>query len=264
MPTFRDPLAENCKLYEYLWGKDSTLRDRIYSFTNVPHIRDGDNSMLRMLSLRVGEEGLQDAVLQLPCGLTDLLVRGSYEGALRMMNDSEASRQLVTVDVEKTNDDGTTYTIRMPIPGTRQKVNRAFIFSGHPGIGKTCFLSYVLVERLLKAQPTVLQTGSDIDGYFHILFDQSGVRRVTSYDDDCLRDTAIWALTDQKPRGLASVFEAHKWLVVVTSSPRLENHKRIKKNHASPVYYMPEWTWEEIAATSSVPHQVSGVCVQSC
>ena len=249
-------------LYKYLWGKDSSLRDRIYSFSNVPHIRDGENSMLRMLSLRVGEEGLQNAGLQLPCGLTDLLVRGSYEGALRLMNESEASRQLVTMNVEKRNDDGTTYTVRMPIPGTRQKVNRAFIFSGHPGIGKTCFLSYVLVERLLKAQPTVLQTGSDSDGYFHILFDQLGVRRVTSYDD-CLRDTAIWALTDQRPRGLASVFEYHRWLVVVTSSPRLENYKRIKKNHASPVYYMPEWTWEEVVAASSVPHLVSGVCVQS-
>ena len=263
MPSSGTHLAENRKLYEYLWGKDSSLRDRIYSFTDVPHIRDGDNSMLRMLTLPEGEEDLQNDGLQLPCGLPDLLVRGSYEGALRMMNESEASRQLVTRNVEKRNEDGTTYTMRMPIPGTRLKVNRAFIFSGHPGIGKTCFLSYVLVERLLKAQPTVLQIGSDVDGYFHLLFDQSGVRRVTSYDDDCLRDAAIWALTDQKPRGLASVFEAHKWLVVVTSSPRLENYKRIKKNYASPVYYMPEWTWEEVAAVSSVPHLVSGVCVQS-
>ena len=76
--------------------------------------------------------------------------------------------------------------MRMPIPGARQKVHRDSIFSDHPGIGKTCFLSYALLERLLKAQPTVLQTDSDVDGYFRILFDQSGVRRMSSYDDDCL------------------------------------------------------------------------------
>ena len=61
--------------------------------------------MLHILSLWVGEEGLQNAGLQLPCGLTDLLVRCPYEGVLRMMNVSEASRQLITRNVEKTNDD---------------------------------------------------------------------------------------------------------------------------------------------------------------
>ena len=112
---------------------------------------------------------------------------------------------------------------------------------------------HVLVERLLKAQPTVLQIGGDSDEYFHFLFDKLGVRPVLSCDDDPLNDSTIWALTDQKPRGIASSFDRHDWLVVVTSSPRREHYKKIKKHYAAPLYYMPEWTWEEIAAASSVP-----------
>ena len=70
-----------------------------------------------------------------------------------MMNEFEASqRRLVTINVEKSNDDENAYTVRLPIPGTRRKVHKAFIL-GHLGIGQTCFLSYVLAERFLGAQP---------------------------------------------------------------------------------------------------------------
>ena len=246
-------------LYKYLWGKDSSLRDCIYS----PHVcDDGGISHLCMLSLPLyenreeeGEDAAMSkgAFLTLPCGLRRLLVRDSYKGALRMMEDFEASRTPESIYTTKRKDDGTPYTVSSPIKGSRQKVDKAFIFTGHPGIGKTCFLSYVLVERLLKAQPTVLQIGGDSDDYYHFLFDKLGVRPVLSGDDDSLRDSAIWALTDQKPRGITSSFGCHNWLLVVTSSPRRENYKRVKKYCAAPLYYMPEWTWEEIAAASSAP-----------
>ena len=251
--------TEMHNLYRYLWGKDSSLRDRIYS----PHVRDdGGISHLCMLPLFLdegsGEDGddaamSESAVLNLPCGLHQLLVRDSYKGALRMMEDFEASRTPDSIYVRKRNHDETTYTVSRPIPGSRRKVDKAFIFSGHPGIGKTCFLSYVLVERLLKAQPTVLQIGADGGEYSCILFDKLGVRPILPDNDDSLRDTAIWALVDQTPRGLAASFDRHNWLVVITSSPRRENYKRVEKHYAAPVYYMPEWTWEEIAAASSVP-----------
>ena len=250
---------EMYNLYKYLWGKDSSLRNRIYS----PYVcDDGGISQLCMLSLPLDddrEKGGEDAAmserafLNLPCKLRRLLVRDSYKGALRMMEDFEASRRPEIGYITKRKDDGTPYTVSRPIKGSRQKVDKAFIFTGHPGIGKTCFLSYVLVERLLKAQPTVLQIGGDSDEYSHFLFDKLGVRPVLSCDDNSLNDSTIWALTDQKPRGIASSFDCHNWLVVVTSSPRRENYKKIEKHYAAPLYYMPEWTWEEIAAASSVP-----------
>lgn len=217
-------------LYNYLWGNDCSLCDRIYS----PYIcDDGGISHLCMLSLPFGkdrEEGGEDAAmsegafLNLPCGLSELLVRDPYKGALRMMEDFDASRVPASIYITKRKDDGTPYTVSRPIKGSCQKVDKAFIFTGHPGIGKTCFLSYVLVERLLKAKPTVLQIGGDSDDYSHILFDKLGVRPVLSGDDDSLRDSAIWALTDQKPRGIASCFDCHNWLLVVTSSPQRENY----------------------------------------
>ena len=125
-----------------------------------------------MLSLPLYEDREEDgedaamsegAFLNLPCGLNRLLVRDSYKGALRMMEDFGASRTPESIYITKRKDDGTPCTVSRPIKGSRQKVDKAFIFTGHPGIGKTCFLSYVLVGRLLKAQPTVLQIGGDSD-----------------------------------------------------------------------------------------------------
>ena len=92
-----------------------------------------------------------------------------------------------------------------------------------------CFLSYVLVEHLSGAQPTVLQIGSDSDEYSHILFDKSGIRPVLPNNDDSLRDSATWAPADQKPRDLASPFDCHNWLVVLTSQPRRENYKWVER-----------------------------------
>jgi hypothetical protein len=174
-----------------------------------------------------------------------------------MMDKFEASREVLDSNhlVIKYNDDGTTSYVSEPLPGgIRRRTDKGFIFSGQPGIGKTCFLSYVLVERLLKARPTVLQV-VDKDAFLHVLFNESGTHLVSSYNPSCT-DSAIWALTDQTPRGVASNFDHHNWLVVTTSSPRRENYHHMKKHYSMPLYYMPVWTWEEIAAASSVPHIV--------
>ena len=212
-------------LYKYLWGKDSSLRDRIYS----PYVcDDGGISQLCMLSLPLDDDREEDgedaamserAFLNLPCNLRRLLVRDSYKGALRMMEDSEASRTPEMGYITKRKDDGTPYTASRPIKGSRQKADKAFVFTGHPGIGKTCFLSCVLVERLLKAQPTVLQFGGDSDEYSHFPFDKLGVRPVLSCDDDSLKDSTIWALTDQN---LAALHP----LLTATSGLSLSRHHR--------------------------------------
>jgi hypothetical protein len=97
-----------------------------------------------------------------------------------MMDDFEASRKPNTV-VKKCNEDGTPSFVQKVVKGSRNRLNKGFIL-GHPGIGKMCFLSYVLVERLLKARPTVLQVGSDSDEYWHFLFDKSGVHLVSHGD----------------------------------------------------------------------------------
>ena len=241
--------------YDFLWGKDSTLRNHIYSYPKDRHFQDdGGISNVCMLSLEVEEAtmfeetGGQSPQLhgaQLPCELRQLLIRNSYKDALQMMDDFEASRKPDTV-VKKCNEDGTPSFVHKMVKGSRNRLNKGFIFLDHPGIGKTCFLSHVLVERLLKARP---------------LFDKSGVRSV-SHDDASRYDSGIWALTDQKPPGVAANFDLHSWLVVVTSSPRLENYKKIEKHYSTPVYYMPEWTWEEAAVVSSVLSSYSCVCAQ--
>jgi hypothetical protein len=86
------------------------------------------------------------------------------------------------------NEDGT-HTCRIATStAIRGKMDRAIIITGHPGIGKTWFLSYVLVERLLRFLPTIVQYGptdpEHVIGASHILFDEHGTRFIHALKDE--------------------------------------------------------------------------------
>ena len=123
--------------------------------------------------------------------------------------------------------------------------------TGQPGIGKTWFLSFVLVDRLLRGEVTILQYGEDSDA---LLFDGTGVNYLSRVSSNRLyaviRNIEVWALVDQTPRGFVKMFQDHEWLVLVTSSPKSENHKSLSKHHSAPIYYMQVWSWPEIVTAS--------------
>jgi hypothetical protein len=134
-------------------------------------------------------------------------------------------------------------------------MDRVIIVSGHPGIGKTWFLSYILVERLLRSLPTIVQYAPTdperVIGASHILFDEHGTRFIHGLTDEpeLAENPDIWVLCDRKPLGLAQSTEEHLWYLVIATSPKPANTKAVKKNHHAISIYMALWTWSEIVCT---------------
>ncbi|KAH9072364.1 hypothetical protein EDB83DRAFT_2289207 [Lactarius deliciosus] len=92
------------------------------------------------------------------------------------------------------------------------------VVTGQPGIGKTCFLYYVLLRRLSEMEPVALER----PGFF-ILFHDGGVYRYPKADSDFL-PKSTWALTDstgQTPEPCSAFQTASKlreaWLIQTTS-----------------------------------------------
>ncbi|KAA8895755.1 hypothetical protein FN846DRAFT_911413 [Sphaerosporella brunnea] len=96
-----------------------------------------------------------------------MLVRGAYEEAYRFLTEHERDAGSDSSNNKRHN-----------------VLDRAAIITGHPGIGKTWFLSFVLVQRLLNGLQTVFQYAPEDSenkcGVCHILFDRRGAKIIDS------------------------------------------------------------------------------------
>jgi len=134
---------------------------------------------------------------------------------------------------------------------------KIILILGQPGIGKTWFLTYVLVRRLLKGKLTILQVGvsfigdSRLSAAGHYLIDGNGFRQIDEVQLFFERDKAdIWVLAVETPFGLPRVASEHIWLAVVTSSPREANYKHLVKQYPPEKYYLSTWDWHEVVAAA--------------
>ncbi|KAH8109926.1 hypothetical protein DFH11DRAFT_1623885, partial [Phellopilus nigrolimitatus] len=122
---------------------------------------------------------------------------------------------------------------------------------GHPGIGKSLFLHFILCLRMLAGQPTVLQTQPE---NLYILNDE-GVFRVDCpiraslnvFQDFLPRST--WCLVDSTlhMKGVSAVALGLQLFIVQAASPRKDHLKWLKKSSASK-YFMKPWTLSELIA----------------
>jgi hypothetical protein len=265
-------------LHRLLWNNNSRLRDKIFldSLFSVPtfdkelNVTGSTMTGCRQLTLEklISEfdnltegEAIDQYGVGLQAGLDfllpnhaedSMLVRPAYEESYAMLcryEDERPGRMK-----RKIGADGN--FVMVAYKQMRALSEKAVIFTGQPGIGKSWFLAYILVERLLKGQPTILQVLNPdvkaINQAKHYLFDNSGVRLV---DDNILAgaiasDSTIWALADCRAAGMLAQLDDHEWLVVVASSPRIQNYKALAKEYSIPVWYMPVWDWDEIAAVA--------------
>lgn len=229
-------------MHKLLWANNTTLRSQIiYDETyDVPDL-DPDHStkmakftMLSLEKVRTSQAYPKPEKYSalLPCGFDTLLVREAYKESLARLYETDANRRSGEKRISK----------RMK--NILQKSGKGTIFTRHPRIGKTCFLSYVLVNRLLCGEPTVLQIGNaKINN--HLLFDHKGVRFVYM-NDPVMSDGRIWSLTDQSPLGVADLLDVHSWLTIITSSPRKSNYFSQKKQYNMQLYYMPPWNGKRL------------------
>ncbi|KAF9231549.1 hypothetical protein BU15DRAFT_55981 [Melanogaster broomeanus] len=130
---------------------------------------------------------------------------------------------------------------------------------GQPGIGKTFFLIYALVEHLRKARPTAFQ--SHPQTYF--LFTEKGVTTHSTDDAEPLKLWhGIWALSDSNLVTIspAVVFlEAPSICTIQATSPDAKRWKEWTKQYKAHRYIMDNWTSEELSALASVL-PISNVC----
>ncbi|PWW73859.1 hypothetical protein C7212DRAFT_359168 [Tuber magnatum] len=119
--------------------------------------------------------------------------------------------------------------------------------------GKSIFLSYLLVQRLLKGQPTVYRE-SDRNCF---LFDED--YRGNHVDADTLiglsteKKRKLWILTDEALSDPAWNRRSSEWFVILSASPeKIKCSNQRRKDRAVGARYMRNWTWEEIFAGFSL------------
>jgi hypothetical protein len=199
----------------------------------------------QVMGVSVGKEPL------LPYSSDELLVRDCYSEMYDVLVEDERTR-IGERKCAKTADGEYCYVSDRSCRRNRDKVR---IISGQPGIGKTWFLSYLLVRRLLGGKPTILQVSERLEGSadlceaVHYLLDDHGVRQMDAeMFESMASNTEIWVLADQKAVGHPRYFRHHQWLVIITSSPNEENFKYLKKDYCPKEFFFPVWTWQEVVA----------------
>ncbi|GJJ08354.1 hypothetical protein Clacol_002568 [Clathrus columnatus] len=128
--------------------------------------------------------------------------------------------------------------------------SKSFLLLGQPGIGKTIYLTYHLVQRLLAGQATIFS----FNFYERYLFHQSGVYDVAG---DSVR--TLWKinpeLNEEPPLVLIDFNERQtQWdinvfgsnLILAASSPNRSRYKNWLKESSAVPYVMKTWEWKGI------------------
>jgi hypothetical protein len=251
-------------LYEKLWGKRDKLHDTIFRLfifpcfntetdmgTDTDSYTDINTDMkpqgrrkmcaAEKLSISGIGSGTQLKIFHgLPCGANELLVRGAYREMYDILVAKQEGRLNHVRDAEL-------------IPDQKKFI----LILGQPGIGKTWFLTYVLVRRLLEGMPTIFQVAKRSDGdggvtgATHYLINGNGVHLLPDPPPASERyNPEIWVLADRKPVGIPREAPDHSWLVVVASSPREVNYHYLVKDYSPQKFYLPAWDWEEVVAAA--------------
>ncbi|KDQ06437.1 hypothetical protein BOTBODRAFT_60600 [Botryobasidium botryosum FD-172 SS1] len=134
---------------------------------------------------------------------------------------------------------------------------RIFILNGHMGVGKTMWLIYTLVLRLLAGLPTIFVDNS----WFLYIFNQAGVFELkgdyasfeypAKHGFKAAINEDYWCLVDSTNTliGVPYFILSLNRFVVQAASPRADRTAWIRKApSAHVVYYMKSWTLSELIA----------------
>ncbi|KAA8909693.1 hypothetical protein FN846DRAFT_600603 [Sphaerosporella brunnea] len=243
-------LEKASALHSLLWAKPEVrgtiIRTRNISVptfgeTNTTNLMRCTHLDLRPLLEKIQITSIDDGLL--PCATNNMLVRVAYEEAYRFLCEHERD-----ADSDSRN------KIKR-----RNVLDRAAIITGHPGIGKTWLLSFVLVQRLLNGQKTVVQYAPEDSenkcGVCHILFDGRGATIIDSLRDD----PDIWALCDRKPLDIAACMGKHNWFVVVAEGDNVVYQPQLAVRH-SRLHFCIGCTRDYIQTDAFLNHLVFILC----
>jgi hypothetical protein len=189
---------------------------------------------VKVLDLTVLDGYTDEVGFLLPCSTDKLVVLKSYE---------ELYEQLVERNsgyVQHFSQERQKRPLVVP--------KRHVLLSGTPGIGKSCFLDFVLVKRLARRLPTAIQPWwCKGRGYFR--FDNVGVHFFHTgflYEEEPFwKDRSVWALVDDNPI-LEFCHQAYRdWLFLWTASPGKTSSSTWVKEVKADILYMDTWRWGE-------------------
>ncbi|RPA94839.1 hypothetical protein L873DRAFT_1746270 [Choiromyces venosus 120613-1] len=235
-------------LYNELWGKPLPIIQEFRAQVPLANYGIHPGYKITMRSSEMGtfappqfESKRQEQVFRmvevrvnLPCGMRKLLVRPEYDKVRDRLIRAEAARWQ-GVGHSSGN------------PAVRRKLD--YEISGQPGTGKTCFLSYLLVRRLHKCQPTVYRA----DDKSCFLFDEDSAGNEISVKTlSCLspaKKRKLWVLTDETLQNPQWHRSTSGWFVVLAASPKkVKACRQWEKERNVALYFMSNWEWPEIFA----------------
>ncbi|KAH9003452.1 hypothetical protein EDB86DRAFT_2362458 [Lactarius hatsudake] len=202
------------RLYDKLWGKDLSVI--------LEEISDNGNTWKYVPKKHIDSLNMADL------GYPDdhgLLVREEYDAAWRSFN----------YDTAKSKGQG------------------GVIVTGQPGIGKTCFLYYLLFRLLSKGTPVSLQLAPYV-----IVFRDDGVYRHSQQAEPDYLPTGTWALSDagrldEKPcPAYKDAAGRRKAWIIQTTSPLEDRWRQWKKQYTAVMFVMQGFSAEEITALGKV------------
>ncbi|TPX35706.1 hypothetical protein SmJEL517_g01884 [Synchytrium microbalum] len=244
--TMEDPPLQAMQLlHTILWNKEKSMRNRLYTTVvcNVPTLATmqqvGEFDTVTPLS------PLRFTVIQ----LKDLMDTYRLQGLLPSFplfvdsSTSKVDKLLVNEAYTRLHD----FLKSISAEGTVKEAMTSRAIIGNPGIGKSLFLLYELIERLLVGAPTALQNHRS----FYYYFSESGVAKRLSTEYCPSRSASpTWALVDsnQEVDSPCGGFLDNKLVLVLqATSPKVKRYKEWTKQARALYYYMNTWTWEEIA-----------------
>ncbi|KAI9463713.1 hypothetical protein BJY52DRAFT_1184710 [Lactarius psammicola] len=125
---------------------------------------------------------------------------------------------------------------------------------GHPGIGKTCFLYYLLFRLLSERKTVAFQVGEDF-----VLFQDTGIQRCRTTSSNGLAiSSGTWALTDseagfERPCDafLKACAAGRAWVVQTTSPSRIKYGTWSKEQDAT-LFWMQVFPSDELIALGKI------------
>src|SRR6185369_12413072 len=117
-----------------------------------------------------------------------------------------------------------------------------FCITGTPGIGKTFFIYYLLIQLIKKEISVVYDHVNQSPIFFH----QGNIYEGTlDLFHNELNKSDVWYLVDgHHPRNCEAK-------TILATSPQKENYRNFQKRAGTKKRFMPVWTWDEISACIS-------------
>ncbi|KAH9017447.1 hypothetical protein EDB84DRAFT_1276537 [Lactarius hengduanensis] len=125
------------------------------------------------------------------------------------------------------------------------------VITGQPGVGKSCWLTYALCQRLVEGEPVVWFSGTR-----RYLFVNEGVFEIPLDYPSPNFKTRIWTLIDADDckDGIPDYLGPHRTqhLIILSSSPKSSRWQLLTKTTECSIAIMNPWTREEISQAAVI------------